>query len=79
MGLDKQSKKAVLGECKYKNEPIDKEVYDALLERNGLISGAYTVVQYLLFSKKGFSDWVMEQADRGLVKLISLQDMYHIR
>ncbi|MDE6055593.1 MAG: ATP-binding protein [Lachnospiraceae bacterium] len=78
VGLDKQSKKAVLGECKYKNEPIDKKVYDALLEKNGLISGTYTVVQYLLFSKKGFSDWVMEQADQGLVKLISLQDMYRV-
>lgn len=78
VGLDKQSKKAVLGECKYKNEPIDKKVYDALLERNGLISNTYTVVQYLLFAKSGFSDWVMKQADQDMVKLISLQDMYRI-
>lgn len=78
VGLDKQSKKAVLGECKYKNEPIDKKVYDALLDRNGLISSAYTVVQYLLFSKNGFTDWVIEQAEHGLVKLVSLQDMYRI-
>lgn len=78
VGLDKNSKRAVLGECKYKNEPVDKKVYDALIERNGLISNAYTVVQYLLFSKSGFSDWIIEHTDHNMVKLVSIQDMYHI-
>lgn len=78
VGLDKQAKRAVIGECKYRNEPIDKKVYDALLERNGLISNAYHIVQYLLFSKSGFSDWVLEHTDRAEVKLVSLQEMYHI-
>lgn len=78
VGLDKTSRKAVLGECKFKNEVVDKKVYDALLERNGLISNAYTVVQYLLFSKSGFSDWVMEHAASDRVKLVSLEDMYHM-
>ncbi len=76
VGLDKQSKKAVLGECKYRNEPLDKKVYDSLMERNGLISSTYRVVQYLLFAKSGFSDWVMEHADSDRVRLVSLQDMY---
>lgn len=78
VGLDKNSKTAVLGECKYKNEPVDKKVYDALMERNGLISSVYTVVQYLLFSKSGFSEWLMEHADHNTVKLVSIQDMYRI-
>ena len=46
------------------------------MERNGLISSTYRVVQYLLFAKSGFSDWVMEHADSDRVRLVSLQDMY---
>lgn len=76
--LDKTSKKAVLGECKFKNNIVDKKVYDALLERNGLISNAYTVVQYQLFSRSGFSDWVVEHAAGDRVKLVCLEDMYHM-
>lgn len=46
VGLDKAAKKAVLGECKYRNELIDKKRYEDLLEKNGLISKEYTVVQF---------------------------------
>ena len=38
----------------YENEPIDKKVYDARLERNGLISGTNTVVRICCF-QIGFS------------------------
>lgn len=77
VGLDKLTKQAVLGECKYKNEPADKSVYDALTARNGLIDNSYSVCRYLLFSKSGFTDWVRDKAaeDSGL-GLIELKDMY---
>ena len=78
VGLDKMSKKAVLGECKFKNEPVDKKVYEDLMDRNGLISREYMIVQYLLFSKSGFSEWVRENTDPSLVKKITLQEMYCI-
>ena len=32
VGIDEAGKKAVLGECKFKNEVIDKNVYDDLLK-----------------------------------------------
>lgn len=76
VGLDSSAGKAVLGECKFRNEAVDKSVYDALLERKGLISKAYTTVQYLMFSKNGFSDWVKQNADRQNTMLITLKDMY---
>ncbi len=76
VGLDKSSKKAVLGECKYRNAPIDKKVYEDLLEKNGLIAKEYTVVQYILFSKRGFTEWVAEHCERDGVKLVELGDMY---
>lgn len=43
-------KTAVVGECKFKNEPIGKEIYDTLLRRSKLISGKYRISKYLLFS-----------------------------
>ena len=76
VGLDKMSRKAVLGECKFRNEPIDKKIYEELLEKNGLIAKEYTVVQYLLFAKGGFTDWVAEHAEDDLVKLVGLEELY---
>lgn len=76
VGLDKSSKKAVLGECKYRNAPIDKNVYEDLQEKDGLIAKEYTVVQYILFSKSGFTEWVAEHCERDGVKLVELGDMY---
>ena len=76
VGLDRISKKAVLGECKYRNVPIDKNVYEDLQEKNGLITKEYTVVQYILFSKSGFTEWVTEHCERDGVKLVELGDMY---
>ena len=69
-------KTAVLGECKFKNEVIDKKVFQALKERNGLIDHQYRTVQYLLFSKSGFSSWIMEHAASEAIVSITLQDMY---
>ena len=48
------------------------------MDRNGLISREYMIVQYLLFSKSGFSEWVRENTDPSLVKKITLQEMYCI-
>ena len=76
VGLDKMAKKAVLGECKYKNEPIDGKVFAQLSERKSLIAKDYSVVQYLLFSKSGFSAGMSESAAAGEVKLITLEEMY---
>lgn len=76
VGLDTGSRKAVLGECKFRNQLLDKTVYEDLIERTGLISGQYLTVQYLLFSKTGFTDWVYENTDKSIVKLISLEEMY---
>lgn len=76
VGLDKISKRAVLGECKYRNEPIDKKIYKELLEKNGLISKEYTVVQYILFSKSGFTEWVVQNSDKDCVRLVGLGELF---
>ena len=67
----------MLGECKFKNEVIDKEVYEALMNRRGLIDKRYTEVQYLFFSLTGFSKWIKDNTDEDTVRLITLDDMYN--
>ena len=78
VGLDKIAKKAVLGECKYRNEPIDKKIYEEFREKDGLISKEYKVVQYVLFSKNGFTEWVLECNERDDVRLVGLEELYGI-
>ena len=76
VGIDDANKKAVLGECKFKNEVIDKEVYEALMDRRGLIDKRYEEVEFLLFSLSGFSKWVKENAHPDRVRLVTLEELY---
>ena len=75
VGLSRAENKAVIGECKYRNEPLDKDVLDALMERDGLIDRKYKIVEYLLFSKSGFSKWITEHQSDTITP-VSLDDMY---
>lgn len=34
------------------------------------------MVQYLLFVKSGFTDWVTEHAEEDLVKLVGLEEVF---
>ena len=79
VGIDDANKKAVLGECKFKNEVIDKEVYEALMDRSGLIDKRYEEVEFLLFSLTGFSKWVKENVRPDRVRLVTLEELYLTR
>ena len=76
VGIDEPEKKAILGECKFKNKVIDKGIYDDLMERSGLINSRYKEVQYLFFSLSGYSKWVIENANPDVVRLLTLDDLY---
>lgn len=76
VGIDDANKKAVLGECKFKNEVIDKEVYEALMEKRGLIDKSYEEVEFLFFSLSGFSKWVIDNVDKDRVRLIAIDELY---
>lgn len=75
VAVSELDKTAVIGECKFKNEKIDKGVYETLIRRASLISGKYRVVKYLFFSLHGYSDWVADRKDDQVV-LLSLEDLY---
>lgn len=76
VGISSVDRGMVVGECKFKNEKIDKVVYETLLRRSKVIPCKYPVVQYLLFSLGGFSEWVEEHVDRRNVALLTLDDLY---
>lgn len=66
---------ALVGECKFKNEKIDKGVYETLLRRSSVIAGKYHVEKLLLFSLKGYTEWFKELKNEA-VDLFTLEDMY---
>ena len=76
VGLNPGNKEAIIGECKFRHEITDKKVYDSLVERHSLLHQNYRVVQYLIFSASGFSDWLIAESRKGTLRCISLEEMY---
>ncbi len=68
-------KTMVIGECKFKNEKIDKGIFETLLRRGAIFEGKHKVVKYLLFSLSGYTEWVENNAAENAV-LLTLEDMY---
>ena len=75
VALSEIEKKAVIGECKFKNEKIDKGIYETLIRRSHLITAKYRIVKYILFSLSGYTDWFDTLSDDNVV-LLSLDDLY---
>ena len=75
VGISSIDKTAVIGECKFKNEKIDKEIYETLLRRSKLLSGNYHVICFLLFSLSGFTKWFDKEDIQNTIK-ITVEDMY---
>lgn len=51
---------AIFGECKWRNELLDMDVVNALIEKSNLLN--YTKKYYAFFSKSGFSKSVLQYA-----------------
>ena len=75
VGLSAADRSAVIGECKFKNEKIDKEIYETLLRRSKLLSGNYHVTRFLLFSLSGFTKW-FDQENINDTIMITVEDLY---
>lgn len=76
VAVNKKKKAALVGECKYKNRKTELSVMEILRSRSELLSGKFRVVSYLLFSKAGFTEPLIREADEAGVKLITLEEMY---
>lgn len=69
-------KQAIFGECKFKNELLGEEVYNALEEKAELIK-CFDDRVYYLFSKSGFTE-KMRERESERIKLITLEEMYRV-
>ena len=78
VGISTSDKAMIVGECKFKNEKIDKNIYETLVRRSKAIPCKYPVVQYLLFSLGGYTEWVEQNTDKKNVLLLTLDDLYAI-
>lgn len=76
VGLSPSEKGMIVGECKFKNDKIDKSVYETLVRRSKVIPCNYPIVQYLLFSLGGFTEWYDRNIDKKMVTLYTLDDLY---
>ncbi len=69
---------AILGECKWRNEPVGISVLNELMERGELFK-QYKSKYYMLFSKSGFTKDLEENAEKmGNVELVDLKKMFEI-
>lgn len=71
---EKDSASAVFAECKWRNENVDLDVLETLVDRSGLFH--YTKMHYFLFSKTGFTKGCVEKAKlMGNVTLVTYDDI----
>ena len=71
---EQDSESALFAECKWRNEKVDLDILETLIERGKLFR--YTKVHYYLFSKSGFTKGCMEKAEEmGNVSLVSYADI----
>lgn len=66
---------AVIGECKFRNEKIDKGVYETLKRRAKLIPSRYKVVRYIFFSLSGYTEWFDTLGNKKVV-LLTVEELY---
>ena len=71
---EQDSSSAFFAECKWRNEKVDLDVLNTLVDRSGLFH--YTNVYYFLFSKTGFTKGCMKKAETmGNVTLVTYKDI----
>lgn len=75
VGTPADGNEYIIGSCKYRNIPIGVDELE-LLKRYAQVFGKGDKYHYYIFSKSGFTQGLQEAANRGEVRLITLEDMY---
>lgn len=76
VGINDFDHTAVVGECKFKNQPVGLAEYRLLSDRERLIH-PYRTVRELLFSLGGFTEDLQDAASReDRIRLITMDDLY---
>jgi hypothetical protein len=75
VGTPVEGKEYIIGSCKYRNEKIGVDELK-LLREYASVFGKGVKYHYYIFSKGGFTDVLLQAAERGEVTLVSLEEMY---
>lgn len=76
--LSKKRESAIFCECKFRNTLFDKSEFEDLLSASEIFS-QIEKRYYFIFSKSGFSRWVMEQSEKqNNIRLITIDALFHI-
>ena len=75
VGTPVEGNEYIIGSCKYKNSPVGVDELE-LLKYYADVFGKEEKYHYYIFSKGGFTEGLQELADKGEVRLVTLQDMY---
>ena len=75
VGTPVEGKDYIIGSCKYRNEKIGVDELD-LIRDYASVFGKGNNYHYYIFSKGGFTDGLLQEQERGEVRLITLEDLY---
>ncbi len=74
--LDRKKESGIFCECKFRNIHFDKSEFEDLIAASEI----FTQVKnryYYIFSKGGYTEWVIDEAERlGNVKLLGIDDLF---
>nr|WP_304319918.1 ATP-binding protein [Bifidobacterium catenulatum] len=77
VAIDKTNAHVLVGECKFRNKPMDNAMLESLRNKSLALRGSDRA--YYLFSLNGFDRGVQAVADRDpSVKLIGIDDLYDL-
>ncbi|MDR0287888.1 MAG: ATP-binding protein [Clostridiales bacterium] len=76
LAYSENREQAIFGECKWRNEPLDKSIIDELTVKCNMFR-SFTQKYYYLFSKSGFTSGAQKYAD-GInnIRLIDFGDIF---
>lgn len=75
VGTPAEGHEYIIGSCKYRNSPVGVDELE-LLKHYAEVFGKGDKYHYYIFSKSGFTAGLHDLADKGEVRLVTLQDMY---
>ncbi|MBE5868168.1 MAG: ATP-binding protein [Lachnospiraceae bacterium] len=75
VGTPVEGNEYIIGSCKYRNTPVGVDELE-LLKQYADVFGKGDKYHYYIFSKSGFTQGLQELANKGEVRLVTLQDMY---
>lgn len=75
VGTTDKKQEYLIGSCKFRNEAVGMDELE-LLKNYAAVFGKEKTYHYYIFSKGGFTESLRAAADRGEVRLVTLDEMY---